>query len=33
MLDPNDPHPAVVVPPGFAEVHANRSWLIFERCS
>jgi hypothetical protein len=33
VLDPNDPHPAVVVPPGFTEVHANRSWLIFERCS
>jgi hypothetical protein len=33
VLDPNDPHPAVVVPPGFTEAHANRSWLIFERCS
>jgi hypothetical protein len=33
VLDPNDPHPAVVVPPGFSEAHANRSWLIFERCS
>jgi hypothetical protein len=33
VLDPNDPHPPVVVPPGFTEVHANRSWLIFERCS
>ncbi len=33
VLDPNDPHPPVVVPPGFTEVRANRSWLIFERCS
>jgi hypothetical protein len=33
ILDPNDPHPSVTVPPGFTEVHANRSWLIFERCS
>jgi hypothetical protein len=33
VLDPDDPHPAVVVPPGFTEAHANRSWLIFERCS
>jgi hypothetical protein len=33
ILDPNDPHPSVIVPPGFTEVHANRSWLIFERCS
>jgi hypothetical protein len=33
ILDPNDPHPPVIVPPGFTEVHANRSWLIFERCS
>jgi hypothetical protein len=33
VLDPNDPHPPVVVPPGFTEVHANRSWLIFEHCS
>jgi hypothetical protein len=33
ILDPNDPHPPVTVPPGFTEVHADRSWLIFERCS
>ncbi len=33
VLDPNDPHPPVIVPPGFTEVHANRSWLIFEHCS
>jgi hypothetical protein len=33
VLDPNDPHPPVTVPPGFTEAHANRSWLIFERCS
>jgi hypothetical protein len=33
ILDPNDPHLPVTVPPGFTEVHADRSWLIFERCS
>jgi hypothetical protein len=33
ILDPNDPHLSVNVPPGFTEVHADRSWLIFERCS
>ena len=33
ILDPNDPHPPVTVPPGFTEAHADRSWLIFERCS
>ncbi len=32
VLDPNDPHEPVTVPPGFAETHANRSWLIFQRC-
>ncbi|MCW3069590.1 MAG: hypothetical protein JWL67_2215, partial [Solirubrobacterales bacterium] len=31
-LDPRDPHQAVTVPPGFREVAANRSWLIFQRC-
>jgi hypothetical protein len=33
VLDPNDPHVAVNVPPGFTEVRANRSWLIFQKCS
>jgi hypothetical protein len=33
VLDRNDPHEAVAVPPGFAEVRANRSWLIFQRCT
>jgi len=32
VLDPRDPHVPVNVPPGFREVHANRSWLIFQRC-
>jgi hypothetical protein len=33
VLDPHDPHRPVSVPPGFVESHANRSWLIFQRCS
>jgi hypothetical protein len=33
VLDPHDPHQAVDVPPGFVEAHANRSWLVFRRCS
>jgi hypothetical protein len=33
VLDPRDPHRAVNVPPGFTEAHANRSWLIFQRCA
>ncbi len=33
VLDPHDPHLPVNVPPGFAEVRANRSWLIFRRCA
>ena len=33
VLDPHDPHQAVDVPPGFVEAHANRSWLVFQRCS
>jgi hypothetical protein len=33
VLDPHDPHQPVSVPPGFSEVHANRSWLIFQRCA
>ena len=32
VLDPRDPHVPVSVPPGFHEVHANRSWLLFQRC-
>jgi hypothetical protein len=32
ILDVHDPHVAVNVPPGFTELHANRSWLIFHRC-
>ncbi|HWX23942.1 MAG TPA: hypothetical protein VN083_02830, partial [Vicinamibacteria bacterium] len=32
-LDPHDPHPLTAgVPPGFREVHSNRSWIVFERC-
>jgi hypothetical protein len=33
VLDSHDPHEPVSVPPGFAESAANRSWLIFERCT
>ncbi len=33
VLDPNDPHVAVGVPPGFLESAHNRSWRIFRRCS
>jgi hypothetical protein len=32
VLDPHDPHRPVTVPPGFVETHANRSWLIFQKC-
>ncbi len=32
VLDAHDPHRPVSVPPGFVESHANRSWLIFQRC-
>jgi hypothetical protein len=32
VLDPHDPHVPVSVPPGFIEVHANRSWLVYQRC-
>jgi hypothetical protein len=32
VLDRHDPHVAVSVPPGFREIHANRSWRVFERC-
>jgi hypothetical protein len=32
VLDPRDPHTAASVPPGFAAVKTNRSWLIFQRC-
>ena len=30
VLDPHDPHLPANVPPAFTEVHANRSWLIFQ---
>ena len=33
VLDQNDPHEAVSVPPGFTPAATNRSWLIFHRCS
>jgi hypothetical protein len=33
VLDRRDPVKAVSVPPGFVESRANRSWLIFSRCS
>ena len=33
VLDPHDPHRPVDVPPGFLEAHANKTWLIFQRCS
>jgi len=32
VLDKNDPHLPVSVPPGFSEVRSNRSWLLFRRC-
>ena len=32
VLDPRDPVERSAIPPGFLEVHANRSWLIFQRC-
>ena len=32
VLDPHDPHQPVSVPPGFREIRANRSWLVFQRC-
>jgi hypothetical protein len=32
VLDPKDPHRPVSIPPGFAEIGANGSWLIFARC-
>ena len=33
VLDPHDPHLPVSVPPGFERAAANRSWVIFKRCS
>ena len=33
VLDRNDPHERVSVPPGFKEVASNRSWRIYRRCS
>ncbi len=32
VLDKNDPHEAVSVPPAFTPAATNRSWLIFHRC-
>jgi hypothetical protein len=32
-IDARDPHEQVAVPPGFTESAANRSWLIFKRCT
>ncbi len=33
ILDPHDPHPLKAsVPAGFTLRHANRSWLVYERC-
>jgi hypothetical protein len=32
VLDKRDPHASVSIPPGFAESHSNRSWLVFEHC-
>jgi hypothetical protein len=32
VLDPRDPIVTVSVPPGFGEIAANRSWIVFERC-
>jgi hypothetical protein len=33
VLDKNDPHETVSVPPGFSESRTSKSWLIFQRCS
>jgi hypothetical protein len=33
VLDRKDPIVSVSVPPGFTEVAANRSWIVFERCA
>jgi hypothetical protein len=33
VLDPHDPHLPVSVPPGFTKSTANRSWVIFKRCT
>jgi hypothetical protein len=33
VLDAHDPHRPVTVPPGFREANADRTWLIFQRCS
>jgi hypothetical protein len=32
VLDPHDPYLPVSVPAGFAELRANRSWRLFQRC-
>jgi hypothetical protein len=33
VLDPRDPHVPVSVPPGFAAVGGNASWVVYRRCS
>jgi hypothetical protein len=33
VLDPHDPVERANIPPGFTESAANRSWLIFRRCT
>lgn len=34
ILDPHEPHPlAAAVPPGFVRTRANRSWIVYERCT
>jgi hypothetical protein len=33
VLDPHDRSVPVVVPPGFSELRANRSWRLFARCA
>jgi hypothetical protein len=32
VLDPHDPVENTSIPPGFVDVRANRSWLVFQRC-
>jgi hypothetical protein len=32
VLDPHDPHVPVSVPRGFAQIRANRSWRLYQRC-
>ena len=32
VLDPHDPVEHTSIPPGFVNVRANRSWLVFQKC-